>query len=220
MPTLRLGEADARPHRRTGSIASFLREASAREQSRLRPVPGAVGTSPRGDPRVPKRHEALSGPAGARRRLALARGAGRRDLRAGRPVGLRQDHRDADGQPHDQHHRRRHPARWPQRDRAQAGRPAPRDRLRDPADRAVPASVGGRQHRHRAAAAGLVEGAHPRARRRAARAGQPRSGQVPRPLPPRALRRPAAASRGRAWPRGTPAWLLAGRTTAPRLGRC
>ena len=27
------------------------------------------------------------------------------------PVGLRQDHRDADGQPDDRHHRRRHPAR-------------------------------------------------------------------------------------------------------------
>ena len=39
-------------------------------------------------------------------RGALARGSGRGDLRAGRPLGLRQDHRDADGEPHDRHHRR------------------------------------------------------------------------------------------------------------------
>ena len=64
------------------------------------------------------------------------------------------------------------------RERAPGGAAA-RDRLRDPADRAVPPPDGGRQHRHRAAAAGLVEGPHPRAGGRAARAGEPRPGARP-----------------------------------------
>ena len=40
-----------------------------------------------------------------RRRRPQPRGPRGRDLRAGRPVGLRQDHRDADGQPDDRDHR-------------------------------------------------------------------------------------------------------------------
>ena len=57
------------------------------------------------------------------------------------------------------HHDRRAERRRPRRDRA-----APRDRLRHPADRPVPAHERRGQHRHRAAAARLGEGAHPRSR--------------------------------------------------------
>ena len=74
----------------------------------------------------------------------------------------------------------RHPARRPERPRAQAGRAAPRDRLRDPAGRPVPAPERRGQHRHRSAAARLGPGAHPHARRRAARAREPRPGRDPR----------------------------------------
>ncbi len=72
---------------------------------------------------VPGGHEALPRPGLAGRRQALAGGPRRGDLRAGRPLGLRQDHRHADGQPHDRHHRRRHPAGRRER-QATASRPS------------------------------------------------------------------------------------------------
>ena len=111
------------------------------------------------------------------------------------PVRLRQDDRDADGQPPDRHHVGRHPASTAERHRAQAGRAAARDRLRDPADRPVPAPHRGRERRHRAQAARLGQEAHPRPRRRAARADLARPRRGPRPLPRPALRRPAPARR-------------------------
>jgi osmoprotectant transport system ATP-binding protein len=54
------------------------------------------------------------------------------------------------------------------------------DRLRDPADRPLPAHDRRRQHRDGAAPARLAEGAHPRARRRAARARRARAGDATR----------------------------------------
>ena len=100
--------------------------------------------------------------AGGRR--PVARGPRRRDLRARRPVGLRQDDRDADGQPDDRHHVGRHPARRAQRQGAQARGAAPQHRLRHPADRPVPAPHDRREHRDgpEAARAG-TSGASPRA---------------------------------------------------------
>ena len=77
----------------------------------------------------------------------------------------------------------------------QAGRAAARDRLRDPADRPVPAPDDRRQHRHRAQAAGLGQAAHLHPGGRAAGAGLARSLRDPRPLPRPALRRPAPARR-------------------------
>ena len=137
--------------------------------------------------------------------LSLEVPAGR-DLRASRPIRVREDDGHADGQPDDRHHRRRHPARRPQRPRAQAGRAAPRDRLRDPADRPVPSPDGRRQRRDgaRACSAG---------RRTASRARvdellelvslDPR--RDPRPLPGPALGRPAPARGRGARPGGGPA---------------
>ena len=127
-------------------------------------------------------------------RQALARGPGGRDLRARRPVGLRQDHRDADGQPPDRHHRAATSSRRQERQGAQAGRAAPRDRLRDPADRPVPAPDRRRQHRDGPEAARLGQGAHPRARRRAARAHLARPRRGPRPLPRRSCRAASASA--------------------------
>ena len=72
---------------------------------------------------VPRGDQALPGHRRAGRRRPDPRGPGGRDLRARRAVRLRQDDRDADGQPHDRHHRRRHPRRRPQR-RASATRPS------------------------------------------------------------------------------------------------
>ena len=98
------------------------------------PQAATLESSPR-----PKRYPGAER-AGDRR--PLLRGPRRRDLRARRPVGLRQDDGDAAGQPHDRDDERRHPARRAPRARPRAGRAAPRDRLRDPADRALPAPHG------------------------------------------------------------------------------
>ena len=86
------------------------------------PRAGAVRSLVSGAAGVPRRHEALSRHCCARRRRPVARGPRRRDLRARGPVGLRQDDRDADGQPDDRHHLRRHPARRAQRQGPQARR--------------------------------------------------------------------------------------------------
>ena len=84
-----------------------------------------------------------------------------------------------------------------EREVARGHRAAARDRLRDPADRPVPAHDGRGQHRHRAAAARLGQGPHPRPRARAARARRPRPGRARQALPVAALRRPAPARRPR-----------------------
>ena len=133
------------------------------------------------------------------------RGPRRRDLRPRRAVGLRQDHGHAPGQPDDRADERRHPRRGRVGPHAPARRPAPRDRLRDPADRPLPAPDDRREHRHRAARAGLAARAHPRPRRRAHRAHRARPGRDARPLPRAALRRPAPARRRGSRPGRRPA---------------
>ena len=107
---------------------------------------------------------------------AVARHPRRRDLRARRPVGLRQDHHVEDDQPAHRAHVGPHLPRRQRRHPRRPGRAAPPHRLRDPAGRAVPAPDHRHQHRHRAEAARLVEGAHRRPRRRAAR---PRRASIP-----------------------------------------
>ena len=77
------------------------------------------------------------------------------------PSGLRQDDRDADGQPDGRDLRGRHPRRRPLRPRPLAGRAAARHRLRDPADRPLPPPHDRREHRHRARPARLGQGADP-----------------------------------------------------------
>ena len=80
---------------------------------------------------------------------------------------------------------------------------AARDRLRDPADRAVPPPHDRRQHRHRSAAARLGSSPCRRSGRRADGPGADRPG-ASRPLPGAALRRPAAARGGGARARRQP----------------
>ena len=123
--TLRLREPGANAPSRLSRIGVPRRDLP-REYLRPRPHLGAVGAPQGGDARVRRRDEALPGPGRARGEPALAHRAGRRDLRAGRPVRLREDHRHADGQPDDEHHRGRHPARRPERPRPQPGRAAAR----------------------------------------------------------------------------------------------
>ena len=72
---------------------------------------------------------------------------------------------------------RRHPRR--------PGRAAPPHRIRDPAGGPVPAPDHRHQHRHGAEAAGVAEGAHRGAGRRAARPRRPRSCRLPRRAIPR-----------------------------------
>ena len=72
-----------------------------RDQPRLRPYQGAVVVLASGRARAARRQQALSGPARAGDRRALVDGPGRRGVRAGRPVGLGQDDRDATDQPDD-----------------------------------------------------------------------------------------------------------------------
>ena len=72
---------------------------------------------------------------------------------------------------------------------------APRHRLRHPARRPVPAPHGRRQRRHRAAAAGLEQGARPAARAMELLERVGLAAEMAEPLPRAALRRPAAARR-------------------------
>ena len=97
------------------------------------------------------------------------------------------------------------------------GQAAPPDRLRHPADRAVPAPDRRRQRRHGPAAArlGPQEGRRPGPR--AARAGRPRPGPLRQALPAPALRRSAAAGRRRPGAGRRPAGAADGR--AVRRGR-
>ncbi len=129
-------------------------------------------------------------------RWPVAQGPRRGDLRPRRPLGLRQDDRHADGQPHDRHHLRRHPARRAHGQGPQARRAAPRDRLRHPARRPVSALDDRREHRDGPAASGLGQGAHRDAHRRAARAHRPAARHA-LALPQPAVRRPAPARRRR-----------------------
>ena len=84
----------------------------------------------------------------------------RRGLRADRPLGLRQDHDDADDQPADRAGLRNHRSGRPRRHAHGPGRAAPRHRLRDPAGRAVSAHDDRRERRDGAApaAAGTTRG--------------------------------------------------------------
>ena len=129
---------------------------------------------------------------------------------------------------------RRHPARRALRARPRPGRAAPRHRLRDPADRAVPPPHRRGEHRHRAAAAGLGQGAD---RGRAWRSCSTSSRSTTtcatairpalrRPAParrrgPRPGRRPAAPADGRALRRDRPDHARAppGRVPAPAAAR-
>ena len=104
--------------------------------------------------------QALRGARRRRARRALAHDPGRHVLRPRRPVGRRQDDGAQARQQADPVRRGRHPDRRPQHQGAPGGRAPPRDRLRDPAGRAVPAHDDRREHRHRAAAARLAEAAH------------------------------------------------------------
>ena len=154
-------------------------------------------TVERGPPRdqVRCRVQGLSGR--HRRRVGTLPGDSHREPHGvRRTVRLRQDHLAPDDQPDDRadrrhgvHRRRRHP----QRRRADT---APRHRLRDPERRAVPAPHDRRQRHHRAGPRGPQPPgrAHPGSGTAGARRARPGDGQ---PIPLAALRRPAAAGRGR-----------------------
>ena len=149
--------------------------------------------------------------------LSLEVPAGR-DLRPRRPVGLRQDDRDADGQPDDRDHLRRHPARRAQRQGPQ-GRPSCaarsatssstsacfRTRRSARTSRPCPACSAGTRQRTSRARRG-ADRAHRPAARDAHALPQP---AVRRPAParrrgPRARRRPAGHADGRAVRRDRP----------------
>ena len=109
------------------------------------------------------------------------------------------------------HHRR--PGRAAHRRR----RAAPRDRLRHPAGRAVPALHGRAEHRRGAGPAQVGQEEDRRPGRRDDGPGRPRPGHVPAPAPAPALRRPAAARRGGQGAGRRPAGAADGR--AVRRGR-
>ena len=110
-------------------------------------------TGSRHDP-VRAGHQALPG-RHRRGRGPVLRGRRGRAGHAGRPVRLRQDHHDEDGQPAGRAHQRPHlPGRRGHR-RRRPGRAAPPHRLRHPAGRAVPAPDGPGEHRDRPASARL-----------------------------------------------------------------
>src|SRR5438045_6960090 len=108
--------------------------------------------------------------------------------------------REVDGTAHDQPadrtEQRPDPARRRRRDRGTGGGAAPADRVRDPADRAVPAPDDPGERGDGTEAARLAAGADPGAGRRAAGPGRPGTGPVREALSARAVRRPAAAGRG------------------------
>ncbi len=155
-----------------GSISKFRRRPASpppsRDLLRLRPHRGAVVAPAGGDARVPRRPQGLRRRRGAGDRGSVVRGPGRGDLRPRRALRLRQDDGDAPRQPHDRDDERRHPPRRGVRPRQAPCRAAPPDRLRDPADRAVPARDHRAEHRDGPAAARLEEGPRARARRPAA----------------------------------------------------
>ena len=97
------------------------------------------------------------------------------------------------------------PRRRPQRQRARRDGAPPRDRLRDPAGRALSAHDRRRERRDRAASARLVEARDRRSHRRAARPRRPARARLPLPLRLAALRRRAPARRAGARARGRPA---------------
>ncbi|CAA9323817.1 MAG: ABC transporter, ATP-binding protein (cluster 13, osmolytes), partial [uncultured Frankineae bacterium] len=153
---------------------------------------------------LPRRH--------GRRPAAGPVGAPGRDRLPGRPVGVRQDDHDEDGQPARGAHDRAHRAGRRGRDAGRPGAAAPPHRLRHPAGRPVPPPAGLGERRDRPVAARLGPGPAPVARRRAARAGRARARRLPRPLARAAVgrstpargrgpgtgRRPAGAAHGRA----------------------
>ena len=181
------------------TIGDFLpRGNSSVNVSQHRPARGAVVAPAGGHPRVPQRLQALRGVGRAGDPGPELRGPGRRHLRPRRALGLRQDDGDAPGQPHDRDDQRRHPARRRVGPHPHARRAAPRDRLRDPADRPVPAPDDRREHRHRPAPARLA------ARARFARASTSCSSSSASIPPRRATATPrsspAASASASAWP--------------------
>ena len=117
------------------------------------------------------------------------------------PSGLRQDHDAEDDEPADRADQRAHPARRRATSPTSTPTAAPPHRLRHPAGRAVPALHDRRRTSRscRRCWAGTRSGST-RARRRAARPRGLEPKRVPRPLPPPALGRAAAARRGGARP--------------------
>ena len=131
------------------------------------------------------------------------------------PSGLRQDHVAAHGQPHDRPDVGHDPGQRHGRDEDRRRRAPARHRLRHPAGGALPAPHDRRQRRHGAAPAGLEqeEGPRPRGRADGDRRAHARDGA---PLPGPALRRPAAARRGRPRARRGPAGAADGRAVQRR----
>ena len=141
---------------------------------------------------------------------------GRQDDGPRRAERLRQDHVAADDQPA----RRADAAARILLDGtdirdAQPGAAAPRHRLRDPADRAVPAPHRRGQHRHGPGAHRLAAQEGPGPGAGAAHPGRPRPGPG-QALPAPAVRRPAAARRRRPGAGGRPAGAADGRAVQRR----
>ena len=137
----------------------------------------------------------------------------------GRSVGLRQVHDAEDDQPADRADQRSDLPRGSRRDRRGPGQATSPDRLRHPADRALPAPEDRHQRGHRALAHRHAEGRGPPARARAAGPGRARPRRVRRPLPAPALRWSAAARRRGPCPRGRPARAADGRAVRGRRPR-
>ena len=138
-------------------------------------------------------------------------GRRRRGLRSARAVGLRQDDDDEDDQPPDPALLGQDLPRRPRHRRHRRGHAQALDRLRHPADRAVPEHDGRGQHLRRPRPPQMGADEVAPARRRAPGDGQSRSQDLPQALPEGALGRAAAAHRRRARARGRPAGPAHGR---------
>ncbi len=135
----------------------------------------------------------------------------RRGRRARRPVRLRKDDAAAHDQPADRADERSHLHRERGRDGREPRVPASTHRLRDPADRAVPAPDDRTQRRDGSEDARMEQATAAGARRGAARPRGARPCAVPRPLSPSTLGRATATRRCRARARGGSAGAVDGR---------
>ncbi len=185
------------------SLVSGASSASPESGTHEHPGPG-------GRDRVRPCQQAVPRPRRRGAPRALARDPGRDVLRARRTVRGREDHRAQDGQPPDPVRLRRHHDRRTVGSRSARRRAASRHRLRDPADRSLPAHDGRRQRRHRPATRRLEQGAHPRPDDGAARARGARS-RGREAVPGRALGRATPARRARARAGRRPAAAADGR---------
>ena len=111
------------------------------------------------------------------------------------PLGLRQDDDAADDQPARRADVGPDLPRRERRDRRRSRGAPPAHGLRDPADRALPASDDRHEHRNGPAPSRVEEGSHQRTRRRAARARGPPPRRLPHAVPGADVRRPAPARR-------------------------